>query len=154
MSTLDGQRRHESPELGAMVGRMLNALIRRAAEGDTEALEQLARLEGLARQANTSGLAEARRAGGYSLADLAKVTGTTRQAVSMRTAAAPTFGTTPLACAHHGCVGMRRCRVPGVVVEPATRSRVSAAVLPPTSHDTDPQANTQNVVGPNERTTP
>lgn len=154
MSTLDGQRRHESPELGAMVGRMLNALIRRAAEGDTEALEQLARLESLARQANTSGLAEARRAGGYSLAELAKVTGTTRQAVSQRTAPAPTFGTTPLDCAHHGCVGMRRCRVPGAVVEPATRSGVSAPDVPPTHPETDTQGRTQNEVGPTtERTT-
>lgn len=110
-ATLTDQRRHESPELGAMIGRMLNALIRRAAEGDTEAVEQLGRLENLARQAHTSGLAEARRAGGYSLQELANVTGTSRQAVSQRTAVAPTFGTTPLSCAHHGCVGMRRCRI-------------------------------------------
>lgn len=133
MSTLDKPGRHESPELGAMVGRMLNALIRRAAEGDTEAVEQLGRLETLARQANTSGLCEARRVG-YSLADLAKVTGTTRQAVSQRTATAPTFGTTPLACAHHGCVGMRRCRI-----------GVSVADVPPTDPHTDPTP-TQNEV--------
>jgi hypothetical protein len=111
VSTLDKPSRHESPELGAAIGRMMNALIRRAAEGDTEAVEALGSLESLARQANTSGLCEARRAGGYSLADLAKVTGTSRQAVSQRTASAPTFGTTPLDCAHHGCVGMARCRV-------------------------------------------
>jgi hypothetical protein len=106
---LDAQRRHESPDLEAMMGRMLNALIRRCAEGDTEAVEALGNLEGLARQANTSGLAEARRAGGYSLADLAKVTGTTRQAVSQRTAGPPLTRTPE--CEHHGCVGMRRCRV-------------------------------------------
>lgn len=109
-ATLDAQRRHESPELGAMVGRMLNALIRRAAEGDTEAVEQLGNLEDLAHQAHTSGLAEARRAPGYSLAELARVTGTTRQAVSQRTANPPADGMHP-GCGHHGCVGMRRCRI-------------------------------------------
>jgi hypothetical protein len=117
------ERRHESPELGAMVGRMLNALVRRAAEGDTEAVEQLAALEPLARQAHTSALAESRRFG-YSLAELARVTGTTRQAVSQRTATPVTVSTA--GCDHHGCVGRRRCRAPGVVVEPATRSGVSA----------------------------
>lgn len=88
---------------------MLNALIRRCAEGDTEALEALGFLEGLARQAHTSGLCEARRVGGYSLSELAAVTGTTRQAVSQRTDKLPAITTTP--CRHHGCVGVRRCRV-------------------------------------------
>lgn len=118
---LDAPRRHESPELEAMVGRMLNALIRRCAEGDTEAVEALGNLEALARQAHTSGLAEARRAGRYSLATLASVTGTTRQAVSQRTAAPPrpwrVTWSSPAEqrviqpCDHHGCVGMRRCRI-------------------------------------------
>jgi len=123
--TLFGKR-HESPELGAMVGRMLNALIRRAAEGDTEAVEQLARLEPLARQAHTSALAESRRFG-YSLAELARVTGTTRQAVSQRTATTPAEGMTP-DCEHHGCVGMRRCRIAHVILTDTdgTRSGVSA----------------------------
>src|SRR5687768_9127243 len=39
--------RHESPEVGAMVRRMVRALVRRAGEGDWEALEELARLEDL-----------------------------------------------------------------------------------------------------------
>lgn len=127
-------RRHESPELGAMVGRMLNALIRRAAEGDTEAVEELGKLEPLARQANTSGQAEARRFG-YSLAELARVTGTTRQAVSQRTATPVSVSTA--GCDHHGCVGRRTCRVPGVAVEVASRSGVSAAFLPPRTPETD-----------------
>lgn len=134
--TLDGQRRHESPELGAAIGRMLNGLIRRAAEGDTEAVEQLGHLEHLARQAHTSGLAEARRAGGYSLAGLSAVTGTSRQAVSQRTAAPVALSTA--GCEHHGCVGVKRCRVPGVYVEPATRSGVSSALIPPSHPETDP----------------
>lgn len=132
---LDGQRRHESPELEAMVGRMLNALIRRCAEGDTEAVEALGNLELLARQANTSGLCEARRAGGYSLADLSKVTGTTRQAVSQRTAGPPTEQRITAPCNHHGCVGMRRCRIPGV----------SSPVIPPSTPHTDPTPTTNEV---------
>lgn len=132
VTTLDGQRRHESPDLEAMVGRMLNALIRRCAEGDTEAVEALGNLEALARHAHTAGLAEARRAGGYSLAELAKVTGTTRQAVSQRTATGAAA-----ACLHHGCVGMRRCRVPGATIIPATQSGVSAADVPPIHPDTE-----------------
>lgn len=119
-----------------MVGRMLNALIRRCAEGDQEAVEALARLEPLARQAHTSGLSEARRegAGGYSLAQLAAVTGTTRQAVSQRTAGPPTTRTAP--CDHHGCVGMRRCRI-----------GVSHPDVTPSTTDTDTTPNP-------ERTTP
>lgn len=130
---LTHQQRHESPELEAMVGRMFNALIRRCAEGDQEAVEALANLEQLARQALTSGLSEGRRegGGGYSNAELAAVVGTSRQAVSQRTAGPPTFTTAP--CDHHGCVGMRRCRI-----------GVSAAQLPPTTTDTvttDPERN-------------
>ena len=123
--TLFGKR-HESPELGAMVGRMLNALVRRAAEGDTEAVEALARLEVLARQAHTSALSESRRFG-YSLAELARVTGTTRQAVSMRTQSDPAEGTHP-GCAHHGCIGMARCRLGHVLITETdgTRHGVSA----------------------------
>lgn len=134
---LDRQRRHESPELEAMLGRMMNALIRRCAEGDTEAVEALARLEALARQANTSGLFEARRAGGYSLADLAKVTGTTRQAVSQRTAGPVVLATAARPdghlCDHHGCVGMRRCRI-----------SVSRTDVPPTDSHTEHNTTERN----------
>lgn len=35
------QKRHESPELGDTIVRMMRALVTRAAEGDTEAIEQL-----------------------------------------------------------------------------------------------------------------
>lgn len=109
---------------------MMNALIRRCAEGDQEAVEALGHLEHLARQAHTSGLAEARRdgGGGYSLAQLAAVTGTSRQAVSQRTAGPPVIRTAP--CEHHGCVGMRRCRI-----------GVSQPVVPPTHTDTDTTTN-------------
>lgn len=81
---MSGQRRHESPEVGAMVARMLRALVRRAAEGDTEALEQLARLEDLAAAAVTLGLVRANLEAGYTFGELAMVAGTTRQAVRQR----------------------------------------------------------------------
>jgi hypothetical protein len=101
-----------------MIGRMLNALIRRAAEGDWEALEALAEVERLAPAAMTAGLTVARMTPaldgkptgpGYSLAELSKVVGVTRSAVSQRTAAQHHKGT-PRDCGHALCVGMKRCR--------------------------------------------
>lgn len=110
---MTGQRRHESPEVGAMIGRMLNALVRRAAEGDWEALEALAEVERLAPAAMTAGLTISRRSevkpDGYSLAELAKVVGVTRSAISQRTAPQQHKGT-PRDCGHALCVGMKRCR--------------------------------------------
>ena len=99
------QKRHEAPEIGAMIGRMLNALIRRAAEGDWEALEALAEVEALAPAATNAALAAARA--DYSLAQLAEVMGTTRSAVAQR-AARPLPERRP--CDHGTCLGMRRCR--------------------------------------------
>jgi NADH:ubiquinone oxidoreductase subunit F (NADH-binding) len=104
--------RHESPEIGAMVGRMLNALIRRAAEGDQEALEALAEVECLAPQATNAGLALAREH--YSLAELGRVLGTSRQAVIQRTDRAHnTAHRFAPSCRHLGCVGVKRCREGG-----------------------------------------
>lgn len=108
---MTGQNRHEAPEVGAMVGRMLNALIRRAAEGDTEAVEQLQAVEQLAAHAYSAGLAVAHDAGGYSWGELSAVTGNSRQNLSQRVARLQ-----PAACAgvdvdgHPMCVGMKRCR--------------------------------------------
>lgn len=66
-----------------MVGRMLRALARRAAEGDLEAIEQLAELQqtltDTTRQAG-AGL----HAFGYSWTEIAAATGTTRQAARQR----------------------------------------------------------------------
>jgi hypothetical protein len=81
------QRRHESPELGATVRRMVRALVRRAAEGDTEALEQLAQLELELPTATSCALAlmNARTSTPvYSFTELANVLGTTRQAARQR----------------------------------------------------------------------
>lgn len=102
--------RHESPEIGAMIGRMLNALIVRAADGDWEALEALAEIEGLAPAATTAGLALAREH--YSLAQLGGVMGVTRSAIAQRAPKVTAYqshrGT--VGCGHARCVGVKRCR--------------------------------------------
>lgn len=82
------QRRHESPELGAMVRRMVRALVRRAAEGDTEALEQLAQLETELPTATTCAMAlmhSVYELPWYSFGELAQVLGVSRQAARQRT---------------------------------------------------------------------
>lgn len=81
----DVQRRHESPDLGDAIVRMMRGLVTRAAEGDQEALEQLARIEQLAPAATTLGmqLAHDGRAG-YSFTELARVLGCSRQAARQR----------------------------------------------------------------------
>jgi hypothetical protein len=81
------QRRHEAPDVGAMVRRMVRALVRRAAEGDTEALEQLAQLEAELPTAVTCALAMMQagtRGPAYSFTELATVLGTSRQATRQR----------------------------------------------------------------------
>lgn len=97
-TTTGRQRRHEAPELGAMIRRMTRALVRRAAEGDTEALEQLAQLERELPVATSSALGLMNHAGDptraaghtrtaanyYSAGELAQVLGTSRQAVRQR----------------------------------------------------------------------
>jgi hypothetical protein len=99
-----------------MVGRMLNALIRRAAEGDWEALEALSELEELSRLAMTAGLMVAREH--YSLAQLGQVVGTGRTAVHNRTNHPHALGT-PDGCGHPVCVGMRLCRLEATPVRRA-----------------------------------
>lgn len=81
---MSGQRRHESPELGDAVLRMLRGLVTRAAEGDTEAVEQLARVERLAGVATTLGGRLAHDAAGYSFTELGAVLGVSRQAARQR----------------------------------------------------------------------
>lgn len=80
----------ESQDLGAMVARMVRALVRRAAEGDTIALEELARLEDLVPEAVTvaghvmhASHTDAPRSH-YSWGELAQVTGVSRQAAHRR----------------------------------------------------------------------
>lgn len=81
--------RHEAPELGDAIVRMLRALVTRAGDGDTEAIEQLQRVEQLAPAALTYGLREA-SGFGYSFTELAQPLGVSRQAARQRTQQPPT----------------------------------------------------------------
>lgn len=101
--TAHGRDRHESDEIGRMIGRMLNALVRRAADGDDLALEALAEVEALAPAATNAALHLARDE--YSLGELAGFLGVTRSAIAQR-AARPL----PEGVCHPECIGMRRCR--------------------------------------------
>jgi hypothetical protein len=78
------QRRHEAPAVGDAIVRMLRGLVTRAAEGDTEAIEQLARVEQLAPIATSLGGRLAHDAAGYSYTELAGVLGVSRQAARQR----------------------------------------------------------------------
>lgn len=95
--------RHESPEVGAAVLRMMNGLIRRAADGDQEAIEALAMIERAATNATNAALTVAP----YSYGELAPVMGASRSAVQQRVGKA-----TPAECGHYTCLGMRKCREP------------------------------------------
>jgi predicted RecB family endonuclease len=104
--------RHEAPEVGAAVLRMMNGLIRRAAEGDTEAIEALAEIEAFAPRATNAALALAHHGktmtDGYSYAELAAVTGTSRPAVQQRVTRAESI--VDEGVCHLACLGMRKCR--------------------------------------------
>lgn len=77
------RREREAPEVGAMAGRVIRALVRRADAGDTEALEQLLKLQGeLAAAVNDAGAGL--HAFGYSFTELAGVAGVSRQAARQR----------------------------------------------------------------------
>lgn len=106
MATADVQvqRRHEAPEMGGMVIRTLRAIARRAGEGDAEALEVLFTLEGVVAEQLAAGVA------GYhdvhrSWRKVAEVSGTSRQAMSMRFAAATIDAAHGPRCK----CGMRQC---------------------------------------------
>lgn len=81
---MSDQRRHEAPEVGDAIVRMLRGLVTRAAEGDTEAVEQLARVEQLAAAATALGGRLAHDRAGYSYTELGKVLGVSRQAARQR----------------------------------------------------------------------
>lgn len=77
------KREREAPEVGAMAGRVVRALVRRADAGDTEALEQLLQL-----QREVAGAVIDAGAGlvrfGYTYGELAQVCGISRQAARER----------------------------------------------------------------------
>lgn len=77
-------RKHEAPEIGAMARRVLRTLVERAAEGDQEALEELATIEKML----PAYIAEAGRAMhdefGYSYTFLGVTLGISRQGARQR----------------------------------------------------------------------
>lgn len=79
-----GQLKHEAPELGDAVVRLLRALVTRSAHGDTFAIEQLARIEELAPIATSIGARLAHDHNGYSYTQVAAATGVSRQAARQR----------------------------------------------------------------------
>lgn len=83
LAELHRKRRHEAPQMEAMIRRSLMALARRAGEGDLEALEGMAQLDH-----DMTGLLGAAVAGyrskGYSWAAVAVPLGVTRQAAQQR----------------------------------------------------------------------
>lgn len=78
------QQRHEAPDVGDAILRMMRGLVTRAADGDTIALEQLARIEQLAAPATTLAMKLAHEQQPYSWTLLADVLGCTRQAARQR----------------------------------------------------------------------
>lgn len=74
---------YESPAVGAAAGRMMKGLVKRAANGDTEALEQLLGLDAVLASA-TREAGAALHDFGYSWAELGSVAGTTRQGAASR----------------------------------------------------------------------
>lgn len=74
---------YEAPAVGAAAGRMIKGLVKRAAAGDTEALEQLLALDDVL-QAATRDAGAALHDFGYSWAELGQVAGTTRQGAASR----------------------------------------------------------------------
>lgn len=77
------KREREAPEVGAMAGRVVRALVRRAGEGDGEALEQLLALESQIAQAIKDAGA-GMHAFGYSFTELGDIAGISRQAARER----------------------------------------------------------------------
>lgn len=85
------QRHRESSEIGAMAQRVMRALVRRAAEGDTEALEVLVTIQAEASD-HIASAGQELVTFGYSYGELASVLGVTRQAARQRFA--PKLGAT------------------------------------------------------------
>lgn len=72
-------RRHEAPQIGAMAGRVLRSLARRAGEGDVEGLEELVRLQAVLDQAITEA-AQGLHDRGQSWTYIGEALGVSRQA--------------------------------------------------------------------------
>jgi hypothetical protein len=127
---VSGQRRHEAPELGDAVVRMLRGLVTRAAEGDWEAIEQLRRIDQLAPAALKLGAQLAHDHAGYSYGQLGEVMGVSRQGARQYVAkpsSAPVADTHQLAPGHtrRGCA-VCHGDTPGDAVDLGERDRMPA----------------------------
>lgn len=100
-ATTHTKRRHEAPEVAAAARRFINALVRRAAEGDTEALEGLVALQPVLQAAITEAGQRMHAESGFSYTYLADVLGITRQGARQRFV-------TPERCPH-GKTGLAAC---------------------------------------------
>lgn len=78
------RERPECPEVGSAARRMVRALVKRAEEGDTEAIEQLVETQHATTQAITEAGAALHEVAGYSFTELGQVLGTSRQAARQR----------------------------------------------------------------------
>lgn len=81
--TTGAPRVREAPEVGSAALRMMRALVRRAGQGDTEALEWLARLERELPELISEAIVGGREFG-YTYADLGQCLGISRQAARQR----------------------------------------------------------------------
>lgn len=77
------RRRHEAPDVGKAAARFMRALAKRAANGEAEAIEWLIQLQAEL-DAATQLAVDNYRELGFSWAQVAQLTGTTRQAAQMR----------------------------------------------------------------------
>lgn len=77
------RRRYESPDMGRAIERQVYALVTRCLEGDTEALEELARVHTVVNRAILAG-ARGLYARDYTWADIGGLLGISRQAASQR----------------------------------------------------------------------
>ncbi len=78
------RERPEAPEVGQAARRFVRALVVRAEEGDTEAIEQLVETQHEVTQAITAAGAALHDVAGYSFTELAQVLGITRQGARQR----------------------------------------------------------------------
>ncbi len=81
---VDAQPRVETSAYGQMMMRMVRAYGRRAGRGDVEDLADLVQLREALDEAIAGAVTDSRRLSGRSWADIARATGTTRQAAQQR----------------------------------------------------------------------
>lgn len=81
---MSAKREREASEIGAMSRRVFRALVRRAGDGDVEALRELVALQDQLREAITDAGRAMHDDAGFSFTYLAAETGVTRQAARKR----------------------------------------------------------------------